>query len=60
MRLGVARLRRRIADLEAFKPESVQQRWGPEVKALEASIDETLSGAFGHNTVEFATRVLRG
>jgi hypothetical protein len=53
MKLGVTRLQRRIADLEAFDPQSVQQRWAPEVKALETSIEESLAAVFGHNTVEY-------
>src|SRR5947209_7479440 len=39
MKVGIVRLRRRIADLEAFNPESVQQRRAPEVQALETSIE---------------------
>jgi len=53
MKLGVTRLSRRIADVEAFDPQSVQKRWAPEVKALEASIEEALVNVFGHNTVEY-------
>jgi predicted nucleotide-binding protein len=65
MRRGIDRLKLRIADLEAFDPRSVQQRWGPEVKALETSIEETLAAVFGHNTVEYnrydgASRLDRG
>ena len=37
--------------LEAFNPAVVQQRFGsPNVIALEAAIEETLSAAFGHGT----------
>lgn len=53
MKLGVTRLKRRIADLEAFAPQSVQKRWAPEVKALEASIDQSLADVFGHKTVQY-------
>ncbi len=53
MKVGITRLNRRIADLEAFDPNSVQQRWAPEVKALQTSIEESLSGVFGHDTVEY-------
>jgi predicted nucleotide-binding protein len=65
MRIGITRLQRRIADLEAFDPQSVQKRWAPEVKALEAAIEETLAGVFGHRTVEYnryggATRLDNG
>jgi predicted nucleotide-binding protein len=65
MRLGVARLQRRITDLVAFDPRSVQKRWAPEVKELEISIEESLSAAFGQHTVEYnryrpATRLDNG
>jgi predicted nucleotide-binding protein len=53
MTRGITRLGKRIADLEAFDPQSVQERWPPEVKALEASIEETLAAIFGHGTVDY-------
>jgi predicted nucleotide-binding protein len=53
MRRGIDRLKLRIADLEAFDPTSVQQRWGSEVKALQTSIEETLAAVFGHGTIEY-------
>ena len=46
------RLQKRIADLEAFDPSSVD-RGGPEVTALRASIEQTLRDVFGPNTHEF-------
>lgn len=53
MQSGIRRIQKRIDDLEAFNPESVDKRWSPEVKALERAIDETLTAVFGHNTVEY-------
>ena len=53
MRRGIDRLNKRIADLEAFDPQSVQKRWSPEAKALEASIKEALTVALGHNTIGY-------
>jgi predicted nucleotide-binding protein len=53
MRQGLDRLRKRIADVEAFEPTSVKERWAPETKALEVSIDETLSRIFGHDTPRY-------
>ncbi len=47
------RLRQRIADLEAFDPQKIQVRRDPSVLALETAIDETLSSAFGHDTIEY-------
>lgn len=53
MRRGILLFRRRITDLEAFEPQEVQMRWAPEVKALEASIEEALVNVFGSGTVEY-------
>src|SRR5260370_34109783 len=53
MRVGITRLNRRIADLEALDPEAVQQRWAPEVKALQTSIEGSLSAVFGHGTDQY-------
>jgi predicted nucleotide-binding protein len=53
MKVGITRLNRRIADLEAFDPNSVQQRWAPDVKALQTSIEESLAVVFGHGTVKY-------
>ena len=53
MKRGLDRLRACIAEVEAFDPQSVQKRWSPEVKALEIQIDEALTAAFGHNTIEY-------
>lgn len=52
MERGIARLSKRIADLEAFDPDLISERWHPDVKALEVSIEETLDAVFGHNTIE--------
>lgn len=52
MKSGIRRLQKRIDDLQAFNPESVQKRGAPEVKTLETAIDETLTAIFGHDTVE--------
>jgi predicted nucleotide-binding protein len=53
MKVGITRLNRRIAELEALDPNSVQQRRAPEVNALQTSIEESLSAVFGHGTVEY-------
>jgi len=46
--------RKRIEELKAFDPQTVQKRFPPEVTALGNAIDEALSAAFGHGTVEFS------
>jgi len=53
MRRGIERINRRIVDLEAFDPQTVQKRWPPEATALQNAIEEALTVAFGHNTVEY-------
>jgi predicted nucleotide-binding protein len=53
MRSAISRLRLRIGELEALDPKTVKSRSNPRVKALEISIDETLSDIFGHRTVEY-------
>jgi hypothetical protein len=65
MQRGIDLLKRRIVDLEAFDPQSVQNRWPPEVAALEAAIDEALTVAFGYNGIQYqrhkyATRLDNG
>jgi predicted nucleotide-binding protein len=50
----VDRLEKRIQELKVFDPQTVQKRFtDPNVSALEAAIDEALSAAFGHETVEY-------
>jgi predicted nucleotide-binding protein len=50
---GIERIQRRIAELEAFQPESVKERWAPETKAIGTSISDTLDSVFGHNSQRF-------
>jgi predicted nucleotide-binding protein len=50
LRQGIERLNRRIAEVEAFDPKSVQEESAPEVRALETAIGETLGRVFGHGT----------
>jgi predicted nucleotide-binding protein len=50
---GIDRLRRRIEELERFDPTSVKERWAPETKAIQAAIDDTLTGIFGQNTSRY-------
>jgi predicted nucleotide-binding protein len=50
----IDRLNKRIEELEAFDPQTVQKRFPPEVTALQNAIDEALSAAFGHGTVEYS------
>ena len=53
MRKGVARLERLIGEIDAFDATKLTKRWSPEQKALEATIEGTLTSVFGHGTVEY-------
>ena len=54
MRVGVAKLQRRIAELQAFDVTTyVDDGANPELSALTADIKSTLSDVFGPNTVEY-------
>ena len=50
--LGIERLQRRIAEVEALDPSSLE-KWSPFVNALQAAVDDSLSRIFGHGTVEY-------
>lgn len=52
MKRGFDRLEKRLAEVEAFDPQSVNTRGDPRVEALEVAVDEALTLAFGYNTVE--------
>lgn len=65
MRKGIARLERVISEIEVFDATNLTKRWTPEQKALEATIEGTLTSVFGHETVEYrrysrATRLDHG
>lgn len=53
MRKGIARLGRVIDEIKAFDHNALTKRWGPEQKALEATIEGALASVFGHDTVEY-------
>lgn len=53
MQKGIARLKRLITEIENFDTTTLEERWGPEQQALEATIEATLSSVFGHRTIEY-------
>jgi uncharacterized protein (TIGR02391 family) len=53
MRAAIPKLQRRIADLDAFDPQSVQVRSDPRIDALDKKLDETISSVFGMDTHEY-------
>jgi predicted nucleotide-binding protein len=50
---ALARIEKRITDLEALNPAELQQRGSPEVVALRVAIDETRADTFGPDSVEY-------
>jgi predicted nucleotide-binding protein len=50
IRQGIERLRKRISELEAFDPTSVEDRWSPAAQAIGTAIEETLARVFGEST----------
>jgi hypothetical protein len=55
LRKGIARIEKRINDLNGFDPEKIQERWtNPEVEALQKAIAETLEAVFGPHTLSYA------
>lgn len=50
IRLAAKKLRRRLADVEAFDPSKVTARRDPALRSLETAIAETLVDVFGANT----------
>ncbi len=50
LKRGITRLQHRIADLEAFDPNSLHGGTSPELQALERSIEDTVERCFGVNT----------
>jgi len=50
MRAGITRLRRRLAEIEEFKPEAMTSRQDPKIDSLEAAIAASLADTFGEGT----------
>jgi predicted nucleotide-binding protein len=53
LKQGIERIQKRIADLEAFQPEAVKERWASETQAIEAAIADTLDAVFGQGTERY-------
>jgi hypothetical protein len=54
-RRGIVRLQKRIEELKAFDPQTVQRRFtDPTVKTLSTSIDEEISPIFWNDTIEYS------
>ncbi|CAE6802814.1 hypothetical protein R75461_05269 [Paraburkholderia nemoris] len=54
MRAAIPKLQRRIADLDAFNPQAIRQRFDPQVKALDTKLEDTVASIFGIDTVEYS------
>lgn len=53
MEAAIPAIDRRLADLEAFDPNSVNERSDARVRALESKLDDLLVSIFGADTVEY-------
>lgn len=53
LRSGIRRLNLRIDELEAFDPSIIPEQFSADKKAIEASIDNTLSRVFGTDTADY-------
>jgi len=60
MRAAIPKLQRRIDELEAFDPQSIRQRFDPQVTALDTKLEDTVAGIFGTDTVEYTRFRTRG
>lgn len=53
MQAAMPFLEKRIAELKAFEPDSITERWGPQVNVLSEAIERTLTKIFGAHTLEY-------
>jgi uncharacterized protein (TIGR02391 family) len=53
MRASIPKLMRRVADLEAFDPETVRERSDPRIDALDKKLDAAIAETFGMGTQEY-------
>lgn len=53
IKLGISKLERRIADLEAFDLQQISAGDNPQLAALRASVDGTLESIFGKETTDY-------
>jgi len=53
MRIAIARLQKRIVELQVFDPISVNERSDPRIGLLERTVDETLTSIFGFGTADY-------
>lgn len=50
---AIIRIDRRLADLKALDPSSIQDRSDPRIKVLQGKLDALLVGIFGPDTIEY-------
>ena len=53
IRSSLRKLRRRLAEVEAFDPQKVTRQFDPQVTSLETQLRETLSDVYGRNSQSF-------
>jgi uncharacterized protein (TIGR02391 family) len=54
MRAAIPKLYRRIAELEAFDPRTIRERFDPAIDSLDAKIADTIVGIFGHDSLDYS------
>jgi uncharacterized protein (TIGR02391 family) len=53
MQEAIPKIERRVAEVEAFDPNSVRDRTDPRISALEKKLETLLDSVFGHGTIEY-------
>lgn len=53
MQEAIPKIERRIADMEAFEPNTVRDRSDPRISALEKRLETALDSIFGPGTIEY-------
>ncbi|MEW5913083.1 MAG: TIGR02391 family protein [Thermodesulfobacteriota bacterium] len=59
IKAGIPKLKRRLGEIEEFKPEEMQKSSDPIASALHKKIDSTLVDVFGHDTLEYRRYQIR-
>ncbi|WP_075995561.1 TIGR02391 family protein [Salaquimonas pukyongi] len=54
MEAAIPKIERRIAELEAFDVNSIEDRMDPRISTLESKLDALMTSVFGVHTVEYA------
>jgi uncharacterized protein (TIGR02391 family) len=53
MRLGIAQIERRIAELAALKADQLESEDDPKITTMQVAVDDTLESVFGRTTTDY-------